>query len=66
MPIQLHLDAAGPLDDGIDSDRVLERFDNHFGSGGTSGPDRAVHIRNQISGAFLSERKRHRRLVRKD
>src|ERR1700678_1227577 len=34
VPVQLHVDATGPLDHGVAADRIREGSDNHIGTSG--------------------------------
>src|SRR5271155_2568680 len=66
VPIELHLHAARPLYDRVDSDWVFEGLDDDLCSGRASFLDRLIHVGDQESGALLAEREGDRRLVGED
>ena len=37
MPVQLHIHTAGPLDDDVSPDRIIERSDENIGASHTGG-----------------------------
>ena len=61
MPIELHVDAAGPLDHRVAADGIVERLDLHIGAGGPGLVDGGVHIPDQKTIALGAERVRDRR-----
>lgn len=66
VPIELHLQAAGPLDDCIHSDCIFERLDDDLGSGCSRGLNGLIHIGDEVSGALLAEGERNGGLVGED
>lgn len=55
MPIKLHVHAAGPLDDGVDTYWIAKRRDHDIGARLTRSGDCGVHIGDQIAVAFITE-----------
>ncbi|MEJ0045641.1 MAG: hypothetical protein WDN04_05525 [Rhodospirillales bacterium] len=61
MPVQLHVDTAGPLNHRIAADRIGKRRNHHAGAGGLRRADRGVHVGDQIAVALRAERIGHGR-----
>ncbi len=55
VPIQLHVDAARPLDHRIPPDRIGKRRDQNVRAGRLGQLDRGVHVGHEIAGALGAE-----------
>ena len=55
MPVELHSEAAGPFDDGVEADGIFERLDDYVGAGGASGFNGLVHVCDEVAGALGAE-----------
>ncbi len=55
MPIQLRVHTAGPLNDRVSTDRIVEGSDEHVRASCLSGADRFIHIRDQIACTLQAE-----------
>src|SRR6516225_7890920 len=66
VPIELHVDAARPLNDGITADRVGKCRDRQSGAVGAGGLNGRVYVSYEIAGALRTEGIRNRRLETKD
>ncbi len=60
VPVELHVDAAGPLDHGVAADRIGKCADDDIGARRARGLQRHVEIGDQITGALGAERIRDR------
>src|SRR5215469_3888015 len=66
MPIELHIHAARPLNNGISSYRIVERSDENVGPCAMGSADGSVEIRHQITSPLNAERIGHRCLEAED
>src|ERR1700722_19143909 len=64
MPVQLHLHAAGPLDDGIYTNGILERLDQDAGAGCARRGESLIHVGNEVSGPLEAKWIRDRSRIR--
>src|SRR5712692_2518337 len=62
VPIQLCVDATGPLNKRVSTDRVVEGSDEHVCARGLGRANRLVHVRDQIACPLQPKRIRDRRL----
>ena len=65
VPVQLHVDATGPLDNDIPPDRIVKRIDQYVCASRTSSAGRLIQVRNQIAGPLHTERIGNRRFETK-
>jgi len=56
VPVDLHVHAARPLDDGVPADRVWEGGDQHIRAAALRGGDGDIHIGDEIAVALGAER----------
>ena len=56
VPVELHVDAARPLDDGVAADRVVERGNGDVGATRARCADGGIHIRHEVARSLESER----------
>ena len=56
MPIELRIDAARPLDDGVSPNRVVEGSDEDIRTGCASRTHSHIHVRDQIARALQTKR----------
>ena len=61
MPVELHREAAGPLNDRVLADRIVKRIDQYVGAGRTRRFHRLIDVRHEIAGALVAERIGNRR-----
>jgi hypothetical protein len=62
MPVELCIHTAGPLNNGISSDRIVERTDKDIRASRAGGVDCCVDVGHQIAGPLHAEWIRDRRL----
>ncbi|QHP68176.1 hypothetical protein EI171_13490 [Bradyrhizobium sp. LCT2] len=62
MPVELEVDAAGPLDHGIAPDGIREGGDDHVSPRSAGRLDRLVHVADEVAVTFGPERIRDGRL----
>ncbi|MGC2660982.1 MAG: hypothetical protein WA324_23760 [Bryobacteraceae bacterium] len=56
VPIQLHVHATGPLDDGIATYGIVERVDEYVGAGDARSLRRCIQIGDKVTGTLAAER----------
>src|ERR1700761_5863682 len=56
MPVELHVNSAWPLNNGIASNRIRKRSDENIGSRGLCGSDSAIKIGDEIASSFCAKR----------
>ena len=66
VPVELHVDAAGPLNDDVAADRVGKCRDRHGGAIGACGPNGRVYVGYEIAGPFRAKGIRNRGLEAED
>ena len=55
MPVELCVDSAGPLDDRVAPNRIVERGHEDIGAGRAGGTNRRVHVGHQVSSPLRAE-----------